>query len=131
MAIDEVQCIRHGRKINMDFKIINSRQIVSDYVTNGYEGIEKYSNYLNLCIDDLGNEVTEAKHYGTKLNCIEEIIENRYIKGHITHITTNFKIESIPEIYSDRVHSRLKEMCNYEIFKGEDLRISNNMKIVA
>lgn len=121
--IDNVFYLRSGKQIKLEFKIFNSRQIVSDYVNNGFDGIEKYSFYPNICIDDLGTESREAKYFGTNLNCIEEIIERRYLKGLITHISTNFPLDKMSELYSDRVYSRLKEMCNYIVFKGEDLRL--------
>lgn len=120
--IDEVRYLRAGKTIPINFQIVNSRQIISDYANSGYEGIEKYSSYANICIDDLGNESEDVKYYGTSLNCIEEIIENRYLKGLMTHISTNLPLGEIAEKYTDRVYSRLKEMCNYVVFKGIDFR---------
>jgi DNA replication protein DnaC len=120
--IDDVKYIKSGKTITLNYHIVNSRQIIADYANSGYEGIEKYSTYANICIDDLGNESEDVKYYGTSLNCIEEIIENRYLKGLMTHISTNLPLDEIAIKYSDRVYSRLKEMCNYVIFKGIDFR---------
>ncbi len=63
-----------------------------------------------------------ANHYGTKLNVIEEVIEERYRKGLLTHLTTNLSEDDILDAYGDRVYSRLKSMVNYHTITGEDFR---------
>jgi len=123
MTIDDVKFIKNGKLIKFNYKIISSRDIVSQYSTLGYDAIQKYIMITNICIDDLGSETANAKHYGTELNVIEEIIEQRYSKELITHFTSNLDMEGILNIYGSRVHSRLSQMCNIEIMNGNDYRL--------
>jgi len=122
--IDNVKYIVNEDEIkNFRFKIFSSIQIVSDYQEKGIEGIEKYKNYTNLLIDDLGSEQLEATHYGSKLNVIEHVIEHRYTKIGFTHFTSNLPMKSVSNIYGERVGSRIKEMCNEIQLQCDDFRI--------
>jgi len=123
MKIDEVKYIKNGKVINFNYKIISSREMVNQYAMNGYDAIQKYTMYANLCIDDLGSETASAKHYGTELNVIEEIIEVRYTKNLLTHFTANLDLDDILKVYGSRVHSRLQQMCNIIVMNGSDYRI--------
>ncbi len=120
--IDQVRYIKDGKQVLLKFKIYNSREIVDAYAKNGFDGIQKYCSFINLCIDDLGTENMNANHYGTKLNVIEEIIEERYRKQLLTHITSNLTEYDILDTYGDRVYSRLKSMVNYHTLTGKDFR---------
>jgi len=115
---------RRGEKdCNFLFKIFHSNIIVRDFQVNGHEGLTKYCTYLNICIDDLGAEIQDATHFGTKLNVIQYIIEERYSKNLITHFTTNLNIELISEKYGDRVYSRIVQKTNILIMNDCDYRI--------
>jgi len=120
--IDEVRYIKDGKQIRLKFPIYNSREMVDAYAKDGLDGIHKYTTFTNLCIDDLGTENMNANHYGTKLNVIEEIIEERYRKNLLTHLTSNLTEEDLHEAYGDRVYSRLKSMVNYHNLTGQDFR---------
>jgi len=120
--IDEVKYIKDGKQIRLKFPIYNSREMVDAYAKDGLDGIHKFTTFTNLCVDDLGTENMNANHYGTKLNVIEEIIEERYRKNLMTHITSNLSEEDLHEAYGDRVYSRLKSMVNYHSLAGQDFR---------
>lgn len=123
ILIDDIKYIRDGRQVRLKHNIVSTKNIVGDYMNNGYIAVEKYSSMANLCIDDMGSEVTKAKHFGTELNVIEEIIENRYMKNMLTHFTANYSLEDIGEFYGDRVYSRLKHSCNIIMLNDKDFRL--------
>ena len=120
--VDEVKYIRNGKQIRFKFPIYNSREMVDAYAKNGLDGLYKFTTFNNLCIDDLGTENMNANHYGTKLNVIEEVIEERYRKNLFTHITSNLSEDDLLDLYGDRVYSRLKSMVNYHGLTGKDFR---------
>lgn len=122
--IDNVMLINLKQKLKIPYAILinSSRKMVADFQENGYEGIEHYFNRTVLCIDDLGSEETTAKHYGTKCEVLNEIIETRYTNSLITHVSTNLNGEQTLNKYGERVYSRLKEMCNSVEITGTDLR---------
>ncbi|GAG22561.1 unnamed protein product, partial [marine sediment metagenome] len=91
IAIDDIRYLLNGKMGRFSFKTVSAKLITGEYSTKGYTAIDKYCNMGCLCIDDLGSENLSTKHYGTEINVIEEIIENRYIKGMITHFTSNIK----------------------------------------
>ncbi|MDD4921759.1 MAG: hypothetical protein PHS30_04670 [Bacteroidales bacterium] len=122
IAIDNVRYLRNGKPVPLDFHIFNSREIVAGYSEGGFDGIDKYCYYANICIDDLGTEIELAKYYGTALNVIEEVIEQRYLKNKLTHISTNLSMLQINDKYGARVYSRLKEMTTIQSLTGKDMR---------
>lgn len=107
-----------------NFAIVSTRQIVSEFMQEGYEVLEKYSRG-NLshdlrspkvyCFDDLGTETT-SKYFGNDCNVMAEVLLTRYDlfkeKGIITHITTNLSATEIGLQYGNRLRSRMREMFN-------------------
>lgn len=80
--------------------------------------------------DDVKTEKM-ASNYG-KINLFKEIIEERYSRKLITHLTANFKegfegdleaaIDEFGEKYGSRVYDRVFEMFNIIEFKGKSFR---------
>lgn len=119
---------------NLDFQVVSTRSIVSEFMRDGYEVIEKYSygkmnhGYAfprHYCFDDLGTE-TISKYFGNECNVMAEILLSRYElyqqKKIITHITTNLSASEIENVYGNRVRSRMREMFNlfgYDTFSGD------------
>ena len=124
LEIYDFKYLRNGKAITLKFHIFNSKNIESDFAIAGFEGIQKYLTYANICIDDLGAENGHVIHFGNRVNVIEQIIEERYSKGFMTHLSTNLKFDNILEKYGDRVYSRLHEMVSYVELKGIDFRIN-------
>lgn len=124
MLIDDIRYKKDDKYIRMKYKIVSAKSIVGDYMTNGYASIDFYSDAANLCIDDLGAESTQSKHYGTSINVIEEVIENRYLNGKLTHYTSNIKPEDVHEIYGARIYSRLMHSANIIIMNDKDFRLT-------
>lgn len=88
--------------------------------------LEKAMRSKMFGIDDLGEEHTTVKVYGTDFNVGIEAVTTRHLefinKGHLTFITTNLNAEMIKDKYGARIESRIYEMCNLIGVKGADLR---------
>ncbi len=81
----------------------------------------------DLVIDDLGDENT-VNDYGTKFELLGEALKVRHRmyedRGHKTIITCNMNGEAIKERYSERIYSRIRQMCECVNCHGDDLRLS-------
>ena len=121
------------------FDIVSSMQIMRDFATKGYDGLDRYINNTTLnsynvevqnprtiCIDDVGIEI-EVENYGNRLNPVEYILLERYElyqRCNIrTHITTNYNKQHIKDRYSNRLISRIREMFQYVELLTNDRRI--------
>lgn len=85
------------------------------------EAKKKYEFLLEadlLIIDDLGSEI--ANSY--TLSEIFNILNTRNLTGKKMIISTNLNIADIPEIYTDRIYSRILDRFDNYIFIGKDLR---------
>jgi DNA replication protein DnaC len=123
LEYDNCVYLKNGRPIPLKFHIYNSREIVSRYEKDGHEGLYNYYNYANVMIDDLGTELLQAKHYGTPLNVLEEVIERRYENNMMLHFTSNLSLNDIHEKYGDRVYSRINQQVNIIELEGKDFRL--------
>ena len=107
-----------------NYSIISSREIVSEFMLNGYEVLETYSRGIlrdhqriprNFCFDDLGAETT-SKYFGNDCNVMAEILLTRYDlykdQGIVTHATTNLTADELEAAYGNRLRSRMREMFN-------------------
>lgn len=101
------------------FRMVSTRQIVSEFMKDGYEILDKYSGDISkpteYCFDDLGLE-TSSKYFGNECNVMAEILLTRYDlfkeKGIVTHLTTNLSATEIESQYGNRLRSRMREMFN-------------------
>lgn len=79
-----------------------------------------------IIIDDLGTE-DERNDYGTKFELMERALDERHkifeSMGIRTIITTNLSSDVIKERYSERIYSRLRQMCECVNATGRDLRL--------
>ena len=118
--------MRNVAQQNNKFILKTCRDISFEFIKDGYQTIQKYSNgnnsqheYRNYCFDDLGVE-TNLKYYGNECNVMAEILLSRYdmfiSNKKFTHITTNLSATEIEAAYGNRVRSRLREMCNLIAF---------------
>ena len=83
--------------------------------------IEMLYKYKIIIVDDIGTEPSEVQSFGTKLQPIGELIQQRYDMNRAIWFTTNLSFDSMAKTYGERVTSRLKEMSYGVIFKGKDL----------
>lgn len=123
--------MRYVAQPNFKFIMKTCRDISFEFIKDGYQIIQKYSNcnnshseYRNYCFDDLGVE-TNLKYYGNECNVMAEIILSRYdifiSKQVITHITSNLSATEIETTYGNRVRSRLREMLNLIAFDDNSM----------
>lgn len=100
----------------------NASDITNEYLAVG--NIREIEDKRMLCIQDLGCEPTEIVYMGNRINVIKSLIERRGDEmNRMLLVTSNIPIARIVERYGDRVASRLNQMCNYYILKGDDRRL--------
>jgi len=115
-----------GRKI---FPVIDTYDVAARYLKAGPDIYynERYLYNIILCLthnlifDDIGTEPI-VKYMGSEANVMAEIIYRRYKGGLKTHFSSNLSSNILKEIYGERVVSRLREMCNDLVIKGNDRR---------
>lgn len=75
-----------------------------------------------LIIDDLGAEMRDSRDQGWLTELIYEIVDARYEAMLPTIITTNMHLADIEDRYTERVASRLAEMCDVVWVAADDYR---------
>lgn len=105
------------------------QQIERDYSKGGWEAITRFFEnptrnangfYENkpatICIDDIGTEIGEVSHFGTRVDVIKQLLYARYDylnRGIKTHATTNCSLNTLASVYGERLYSRMNEMFNF------------------
>jgi DNA replication protein DnaC len=112
----------NGKGIRMKFSVVNVNDIVNGFMQHAFDGIQTYIYRNVICLDDIGTEMRDVKHFGNSLDVIGYIISERYNKGNLTFATTNYPKDNLENIYPDRIVSRINEMFNFITVKGDDLR---------
>lgn len=89
----------------------------------------------DLIIDEVGREPIPVNYFGTRVNVLEKVLQERYRLwdryGARTIITTNLNLEKLIPLYGNYIHDRVEQMCNIVAANGEDLRkpIQDNLNI--
>jgi DNA replication protein DnaC len=120
--IDNTKMIVEGKVKSMNFDVIRSTKIISDYTNEGIDGIELYTRRLVICIDDLGTEPDTAKNYGNTIDVMGYILAERYAKRLMTLATTNLTYAALESRYDDRIMSRMRALFNFIEMNGKDYR---------
>lgn len=83
-----------------------------------------FDDYIKipLFIDDLGKEEESVKSWGSDLHPLTELIAMRYDLGSWTFATSNYKIETLLEKYTQHTIDRMIEMFNILTLKGKSRR---------
>lgn len=115
-----------GRK-DLGFAFVSAAEISLRYAEQGIDGIMRYTQRdaaIGLCIDELGREPSDAKHFGTGLNVIQTVLQLRYEFRHeyCTYATTNLELSDIPVRYGTYIADRCKEMFNILHIDGDSRR---------
>ena len=84
----------------------------------------------HLLIDDLGyeedDENARVNDFGSKTDIVVEVVRRRYEIyqqfGLLTHFSTNKTTDQIEELYGGGTSSRIQEMCNIQLWHGENYR---------
>ena len=110
------------------FKIYTGFEMERIYQAEGEDlfSLESAMKSKMFAIDDIGEEHTTIKRYGTEINVGVDALTQRHQlytnKGCLTFATTNLNAEMIGKKYGKRIESRIYEMFNFIGVKGEDLR---------
>lgn len=90
------------------------------------ESYEKVKKACVLLLDDIGfaGDAEIVNNYGIKTDPIADVLEHRYANRLFTVMTTNLSEDELQVRYGQRIYSRLREMCVWVAFKGEDYRIN-------
>lgn len=77
-----------------------------------------------IIIDELGREQKEVNIWGTVIQPLSQILQERYDQGFPTFATANFHIETLSkeEYYGQMVGDRLRQMFNEITLNGESRR---------
>lgn len=121
--IDGISMIKNDKIECMNFNVFHVREIASEFKKNGMNALERYKRLKNICLDDIGTEPLISNDFGTKLNIVEDIIEERSFKGLATHWTTNLDETDILDRYDSRIHSRMFGKTNTIRLDEKDFRI--------
>ena len=120
--IDDTKFIMNGKTYRMNYEVIDVNRMVNSFLDNAFDGIEIYCKRYILCLDDIGIESDQVKHYGNTLDVVSHILAERYSKRLLTFGTTNYPIKILEEKYSDRTISRMYALFNFITMKGRDFR---------
>jgi len=120
--IDDTKFIMKGRTYKMNYEIVDVSTMINMFLNNAFDGIEVYCIRYVLCIDDIGTETDQVKHYGTALDVVSHIISERYAKRLLTFGTTNLPVTTLEDKYDDRIVSRMFALFNFVTMKGNDFR---------
>jgi DNA replication protein DnaC len=110
------------------FKIYTGFEMERIYQAEGEDlfSLESAMKSKMFAIDDIGEEHSTIKRYGTEINVGVDALTQRHQlytnKGYLTFATTNLNAEMIGKKYGKRIESRIYEMFNFIGVKGEDLR---------
>ena len=110
------------------FKIYTGFEMERIYQAEGQElfSLESAMKSNMFAIDDIGEEHSTIKRYGTEINVGVDALTQRHQlytnKGYLTFATTNLNAEMIGKKYGKRIESRIYEMFNFIGVKGQDLR---------
>jgi DNA replication protein DnaC len=122
LEYEKIGFIMNGKGYRMNFSVVNVNDIVNGFLQYAFDGIQTYINRYVICLDDIGTEIREVKHFGNSLDVISHIISERYSKGKLTFATTNYPKDKLEHIYPDRIVSRIYGMFNFITVKGDDFR---------
>lgn len=123
-TIDNIAYILSGKMVRMNYDITDVSLLVSAFMDDGYDGIEMYRHRYAICLDDIGAESNQVKHYGNDCDVVGFILAERYQRRLMTLGTTNLKADRLAGKYGDRIVSRMYAMFNFITMVGKDFRRS-------
>lgn len=96
------------------FSISSAAEIALAYTANGLDAFHSLPKNIGICIDEIGREPLDSKHYGTTINPIQTLLQLRYDNRHnsMTHGTTNLRPDELAQYYGDYIADRCRELFN-------------------
>ena len=113
------------------FQVTDVDHLDRIYMIKGIEALDAYGELRNnlIHIQDIGNENEKTYHYQQPLNTVDWVIRGSYkiflSKGIKIHISSNLDDKQRKQMYGERLNSRMDQMFNHIIFKGNDRRVVN------
>jgi DNA replication protein DnaC len=121
------------------FRWVNSYDLcdmVEESSVSEIKEIYGKSFLMDLYIDDIGIGNGTLQKYGNRINIISEVLIERYElfveSGIKTHLSSNLptridkkkypNVQTLEDLYGNRITDRINEMCENIIWKGESLR---------
>lgn len=120
--IDDIKFIMNCKTYRMDYDIIDTSVLVNHFMETAFDGIDIFCRRYVICIDDIGTESDQVKHYGNCLDVVSHILTQRYMKRLLTFGTTNYPVKILEQKYDDRIVSRMYSMFNFLTLKTKDHR---------
>lgn len=113
-----------GPKNALEMKFIKSSQIVDSFRKEKNETEISGYKFGPLIIDELGREQKEINIYGTVIQPMSRVLQDRYDSGAPTFATANFKLDTLGsnEYYGKMIGDRLRQMFNELELSGESRR---------
>jgi DNA replication protein DnaC len=115
------------------FIVTNENEIINKVHDGGIEAINDLGYNFNtpktIYIDDFASKIEESKikHYGSKLDVIDNLLTTRYIiytrYYKLTHISTNSYPIDWAKMFDNRIVDRMVEMFNIIELQGNSRRI--------
>lgn len=96
------------------FAIFSAAEIALNYAEKGQTAFDNLPKQIGICIDEIGREPLDSKHYGTSINPIQTLLQLRYDRRHqsMTHGTTNLRPDELAHYYGDYIADRCRELFN-------------------
>jgi len=121
-TIDDTRYFHNGVACRMNYDIYHVNEIVRSFMTGGFDGVELYCKRYVACLDDIGSETEQVKHFGNSLDVIGHVLHERYARGLMTFGTSNFPPEIMEKKYDDRTMSRMYALFNFVVVNDVDYR---------
>lgn len=119
--------LEHKSYMAYTYRITNVKDVCSAYQSDGYNGIDTFTNGQCQAFDEVGSESIPTGNFGTVENVMQYIFQRRYdhyksADTYITHATSNLSPEQIIERYGERIYDRCREMFNFVPMLGASFR---------
>lgn len=113
-----------GPQNALEMKFIKSSQIVDSFRKEKNETEISGYKFGPLIIDELGREQKEINIYGTVIQPMSRVLQDRYDSGAPTFAIANFKLDTLGsnEYYGKMIGDRLRQMFNELELPGESRR---------
>lgn len=96
-----------------------------EYINNkGRGGRYSLFTYVPMFIDEFGREPQVGKNFGNETTPVIDLIFDRWSRGAVTHITSNWNSETLSGngFYGQKMGSRMKDMFEFVVMVGDDRR---------
>lgn len=113
-----------GNVNSHEMRFVKSSQIVDSFRKEKNDAEIGRYKFGPLIIDELGREQKEINIYGTVIQPMSRVLQDRYDSGAPTFAIANFKLDTLGsnEYYGKMIGDRLKQMFNEIELTGESRR---------